>query len=362
MNVAVVSYFFSAPGQPAVCGPAVSAYNIARELAKYAEVHVFCAGPDAGQAVVAKGFVVHPIRTGRLTGHLEKDIHTFLAFNRAVPKALAEGGFDIINTHGWITGFAPAYKKLSGCRWVHTVHAVEKLRMRSMELDRKTRHTIEQMEAGVRQADGFIAVSRDVGRGLAATYGIPAGKIHTIPNGVDTTLFRPGRKDRTVLFVGRLSREKGIHLLIEALPVVLQTDKTARFVVVAPVSPAHRKAPAFLRLREQIRMMERAFPGRVTVVEDFLSQKKLARLYAAAAVFVLPSLYESFGMALVEAMAAGCAVVATRVGGMKEIVNSRNGVLIRPDAKELAETVLALLEDNGRVRRLARQAARTSTP
>ncbi|PIO06531.1 hypothetical protein COT29_00580 [Candidatus Micrarchaeota archaeon CG08_land_8_20_14_0_20_59_11] len=188
------------------------------------------------------------------------------------------------------------------------------------------------------RCDGVLAVSRETMEAtLPADY---AGARGIAYNGVDTKAFKPmsGKKARqryglsgkVVMTNCRLVEQKGVKYLIDAMRAV-----DAQLVVFG-------RGPLLEKLKERAKGTGTAF------IHEWLGETELAGLYNAADVFVLPSLWEPFGMVLAEAMACGKPVVGTRVGGIPEIVTKDCGFLVPPaDPKALAERVLLLLEDNG---------------
>ncbi|MFH0835274.1 MAG: glycosyltransferase family 4 protein [Candidatus Micrarchaeota archaeon] len=190
----------------------------------------------------------------------------------------------------------------------------------------------------LKRCDGVLAVSKAT---MEAT--LPAkyeGRTGIAYNGVDAKTFKPmsGKKMRerfglhgkVVMTNCRLVEQKGVKYLIDAMR---GTD--AQLVVFG-------RGPLLEKLKKKA-----AGTGAVFIYE-WLGEEELAGLYNACDVFVLPSLWEPFGMVLVEAMACGKPVVGTRVGGIPEIVAKDCGFLVPPaDSKALAERVLLLLEDNG---------------
>ncbi len=150
-------------------------------------------------------------------------------------------------------------------------------------------------------------------------------------NGVNSAVFRPqGKKrEKTVLCVARLVPQKGLRFLVDAM-----ANVDARLTIVG-------RGPLEKSLRQ------RAKEGKIDaeLITETLPEKELARRYANAGVFCLPSLWEPFGMVVAEAMAAGTPVVSTKVGGIPEIVrNGKDGFLVPPrDARALAEKISAVL-------------------
>ncbi|MDQ3811668.1 MAG: glycosyltransferase family 4 protein [Chloroflexota bacterium] len=195
-----------------------------------------------------------------------------------------------------------------------------------------------------RKLHGHIAVStaaRDfVGEYFPADYRI-------IPNGIDFDRFHRRypplealRDDRpTVLFVGRLEKRKGLRFLLRAWPTVLARHPRARLVVVG----RGRALEGYRRFAAR-----QGWSASNVVFEGYVPGEDLPRYYQAADVFCAPNTgQESFGIVLLEAMAAGAPIVASDIAGYRDVVShGENGWLVRPqDAQAIAEAIIRLLDD-----------------
>lgn len=211
----------------------------------------------------------------------------------------------------------------------------------------------------LRQAQRVIAVT-----GGEATYlerlGVPRDRLAIIPNGIDLGEFASldgghrSRGEATILFVGRCyPRQKGLEPLVRAMA-LLPPASRARLRIVG------EDWGGFALVRSLGEAL--GIGDRITLVGP-LARRKLLEEYAQADVLVLPSLFEPFGIVLLEAMAAGLPVVASRVGGIVEIVeDGRTGLLVEPgDARGLAGALGLVLEDEG-LRRTMGARARQRAP
>lgn len=206
------------------------------------------------------------------------------------------------------------------------------------------------LENRLRKLDARIAVSPAAVRTVARHFG---GDYTVIPNGVDIERFStraPSRAggDFNILFVGRLEPRKGAKYLLRAMPRILSEVPRARLVVVGsgPMSGYYR---SHLPDGVQDRVV---FAGRV-------SGEELARHYAEADVFCSPATGgESFGIVLIEAMAAGAAVVASDIAGYRDVVkDGTTGLLVRRgDPDSIAEAIVRLAHDDGLKKRLVESA------
>ena len=209
----------------------------------------------------------------------------------------------------------------------------------------------------LRDADAFVAMSREIEREMAAA-GIPPEKIAYSPHGVDTGHFRPaspGERDRlrrklgwpgdavVFIYTGRLLRGKGLETLLEAFAAVAAEDPRALLVLVGS------GAGQALSVEDDLRARARETPlaGRVMLpgrLED------VAPALRASDVFVFPSLFEALGISLVEAAACGLACIGSRTGGIVDVLgDGRAGLLVPPgDAAALTGALRAVLSDPAR--------------
>ena len=190
-------------------------------------------------------------------------------------------------------------------------------------------------------AELVIASSGDV-RERVRELGVADDRIRSIPQGVDCSLFRgadrqPGDGGWQLLYVGRFDVRKGMGVLLEAMHEVRRERGDVRLRLVGG-SPVSGTVDDF---REQARGLEDC----VEFVDE-KSHEDIPALMAAADVFVLPSFYDSFGIVLIEAMACGLPVVATRCGGPEDIVEEGMGMLVGVgDARALARGILTVLNE-----------------
>ena len=190
-----------------------------------------------------------------------------------------------------------------------------------------------------------VANSAATARALAADYGVPSARITIAPPGTDRVAIAPrGQSAKAnLLTVGAVVPRKGYDLLIAALAQLL--DLPWHLTIVGDCS---RDAATAAQLRADIARY--GLSPRVTI-EDAAPAERLAALYAASDLFVLPSRYEGFGMAYAEAIAHGLPVIGTTAGAIPETVPAAAGVLIPPDdIPALVATLRRLLAKPGRTR------------
>lgn len=201
--------------------------------------------------------------------------------------------------------------------------------------------------------DRVIAVSRESGKKLARI-GVKPHRMRVIPNGIDVELctnevfsdvrreFSMDESDPLVVFAGRLSKEKGLDVLMDAAASVVESFPNARFMILGD----GREAP-FLRARSRELGLERnvIFPGFRRDIQAFYSQMDLC---------VLPSFTEGMPLVILEAFIHKKPVVATSVGGVPELVEQGvSGYLVEPgDARALAERIIDLMRDPQKARQM----------
>jgi glycosyltransferase involved in cell wall biosynthesis len=209
----------------------------------------------------------------------------------------------------------------------------------------------------------FITVSEFVRRKLVESYGfLNEKRIITIHHGVDTELYSPRviqndpplieeSSRPIVLFTGRFVAKKGPHVLIRAIPKVLECAPDAYFVFAGGGDFA-----PYMRLIKHTKISEESYR-----YLGYVRSSEMPRLYSLASVYVAPSFEDSLGIRILEAMSCGKAVVASEVGGVPEIVHSgQNGLLSTlGDVDELAEKITMLLEDDALRKRLGEAGRQT---
>jgi teichuronic acid biosynthesis glycosyltransferase TuaC len=194
-----------------------------------------------------------------------------------------------------------------------------------------------------RRASRLIAVSSAVRDSIVA-YTADPSKVVVVPNGVDPTMYELGRLDKRdpdqILFVGLINRNKGIDVLLEAMRKVVRERPAARLLLAG--------GSFYRNTRLQGEALEKSAAdlistGRVTFL-GHRSPDEVADLMARSATVVLPSRAESFGSVLIEALACGTPVVATRCGGPEDIVEDTVGRLVpTEDPDALAYALLDVL-------------------
>ncbi|MGZ6270233.1 MAG: glycogen synthase [Candidatus Limnocylindrales bacterium] len=249
------------------------------------------------------------------------------ALQRSLAMAKDTLDADVVHCHTWYTDMAGFLaKKLWGIPLVLTTHSLEPLRPWKVEQLGNAYGLSAWIErTGIEDADAVIAVSQETRNDVLRHFAVAPEKVHVIHNGVDLQQYRfdPGvdalvehgvDPDRPyVLFVGRITRQKGIIHLVNAIPAI---DPSLQVVLCAG-------APDTREIGEEMaaRVAE-VSAGRANVVwiREMIPRAAAIELYSHATVFCCPSVYEPFGIINLEAMACQTAVVASAVGGIPEVV------------------------------------------
>ena len=249
-------------------------------------------------------------------------------------------GVDIVHCHTWYTQWAGCLiKQLAGARLVLTTHSLEPHRPWKVEQLGTAYQASSWVErTAFENADGVIAVSEAMRADVRQLYGVPDTKIRVIHNGIDLDQYRPSPNpdvlakygiDPTrpfVLFVGRITRQKGIIHLVEAIPSI-RAGVQIVLCAGAPDTPEIGREMA-----ARVEQARQATSDPIIWIPQIVPKNEIIALYSMAGVFVCPSVYEPFGIINLEAMACGTPVVASSVGGIPEVVvPGETGLLVAVD-------------------------------
>jgi starch synthase len=354
-------------------GAGVHVDYLSRELAREIEVEVHCWGPqqaDDGNLHVRGAEPWAEITNGtegKFKGALEA-----LSLNLTQIKALE--GIDIVHTHTWYVSMAGYLaKKLYGVPFVLTTHSLEPLRAWKAEQLGSGYAMSSWMErTAILDADAIIAVSQGTRADILRAYPqVDPARIHVIYNGIDLNEYQKTASTDAliefgvdpavpyVLFVGRITRQKGVTHLVDAIR-YLPPDTQIVLCAGAPDTP---EIAAELRAKVEA---ARAHHPRIVWIEKMVTKPQAIQLYSNCRVFCCPSVYEPFGIINLEAMACRAPVVASSTGGIKEVVvEGETGYLVPFDqdpvtsfprdpqrfARDLAVRIQALLNDPERSKR-----------
>jgi len=253
---------------------------------------------------------------------------------------------DIVHCHTWYSHFAGTLaSRLYRAPLVLTTHSLEPHRPWKIEQLGEGGYAMSCWieRTAYQNADGIIAVSEKMKRNVVNLYGVDENKVKVIYNGIDPEFYRPTFDEAIlqkyginpqkpfVLFVGRITRQKGISQLIQATE---QIDRNAQIVLCAGAPDTHEIAEECKNLIYKAREKRDG----IIWIQEMLPHTELRVLYSHSAVFATPSLYEPFGIINLEAMACGTPVVGSSVGGIPEIViEGETGFLIPLEHKSATD-------------------------
>jgi len=284
---------------------------------------------------------------------------------------------DLVHCHTWYTHLGGILAKLNyGTPLVVTTHSLEPLRpWKREQLGGGYDFSLWVERTALEMADAVIAVSQETKRDILQHFHIPEQRVQIIHNGIDPSEYRNVSSSDAlvrygvdpskpyVLFVGRITRQKGIIYLVRAIEYM---DDPYQIVLCAgaPDTPEIE--------REMQAAVAEVSSGRKNVIwiREMLDRKDIIEFYAHADVFCCPSIYEPFGIINLEAMACETAVVASAVGGIPEVVvDGQTGFLVPVQriqappyepvsevkfARDLAEPINRLMADPALRKRFAR--------
>ena len=353
-------------------GAGVHVEYLSRELAKKIEVEVHCWGD---QHVNAGNLQVHGEQpwseiTQGTDGKFRAALET-LSLNLTQIKALT--GVDVVHTHTWYVSLAGFLAKmLYKVPFVLTTHSLEPLRAWKAEQLGSGYDLSSWVErTAILDADAVVAVSNGTKADILSVYPVDPDRVHVIYNGIDleeyqktsdtTALEAHGVDPATpyVLFVGRITRQKGVTHLVEAIRYLPEGTQVV-LCAGAPDTPE-----IATEMRQKVAEAKIANP-RVVWIEKMVSKPEVIQLYSNCRVFCCPSVYEPFGIINLEAMACRAPVVASATGGIKEVVvDNETGYLVpfepapatgfpaHPDvfARDLGGKITDLLQDPEKCRR-----------
>jgi starch synthase len=310
-------------------GAGVHVEYLSRELAKLIEVEVHCWGSqrvDEGNLHVRGDEPPAGVTTGLDPNAKFKTAVDALALNLSQMKELAK--IDVVHTHTWYASMAGFLaKKLYGVPFVLTTHSLEPLRAWKAEQLGSGYAMSSWMErTAVLDADAIIAVSHGTKADILRVYPeVDAAKVHVIYNGIDLQEYRKTKaigalvkfgvdaSEPYVLFVGRITRQKGVVHLVDAVKYLPKGTQ----VVLCAGAPDTPEMAAEMRAGIE---EAQAAGGNIRWIEEMITKPEAIELYSNCRVFCCPSVYEPFGIINLEAMACGAPVVASAVGGILEVV------------------------------------------
>jgi starch synthase len=333
-----------------------------RELRRFVEVGVHCWGASRGEPGV------ETYTAWDALSEPKPEAAALQAMSINLTMSAAVKGSDLVHSHTWYAYLGGHLAKLMwSIPHVMTIHSLEPLRpWKAEQLGGGYALSLFCERTAIRSADAVIAVSGGVRSDVLKCYpDVQPDRVHVIHNGIDPEIYKPQPAAETLarhgidatrpyaFFNGRITRQKGLPLLLAA---ALKMDPRHQLVIVASSPDTTEIAAEVQELAARVR----AEKGNLVWIDHFIAREELIRLHSGATVFVCPSVYEPFGLVILEAMACETAVVASRVGGIPEIVvEGETGFLVDLEAGDtdgfagaLATKIELLLDDAALARKM----------
>ena len=316
-------------------GAGVHVEYLAAELAKLIEIEVRCFGDQNDQSnnLTVKGF---PFENPAFDAADDKLKSVFKTLSTCLQMNADAIDADVVHCHTWYAHFAGIVAKLCyGTPLVITTHSLEPLRpWKREQLGRGYDASSWIEKTAIEMADALIAVSEETKEDVLKHFDVDESKVHVIYNGINLQQYITTSKTSTldeygvdktkpyVLFVGRITRQKGIIHLVNAIKYI-DPDTQIVLCAGAPDTPEIGK-----EMEDAVNEVKKTRDN-VIWIDKMVTKEEIIQLYSHADVFCCPSIYEPFGIINIEAMACDTAVVASAVGGIKEVVvHGETGLLI----------------------------------
>ncbi len=316
-------------------GAGVHVEYLALELALLMDVEVRSFGDQEikDQNPTVQGYAFEDSAFAKAESKLKALLHTL---STGTHMNIATVDADVVHCHTWYSHFAGILAKLCyGTPLVVTTHSLEPLRpWKRDQLGRGYDASSWIEKTAIEMADAVIAVSHETKEDVLRHFKVNAKKVEVIYNGIDLQQYQPTDQSDTLtkygidpnqpiaLFVGRITKQKGIIYLVDAIKYI---DAGTQIVLCAGAPDT----PEIARQMEEAVKLVQQERENVIWIEEMLDKPSVIQLYSHATVFCCPSIYEPFGIINIEAMACHTPVVASAVGGIKEVVlHQKTGLLI----------------------------------
>ena len=284
----------------------------------------------------------------------------FCVIEKAADVIKEFGKFDVVHAHDWLVAYsARAIKNAYKLPLVATIHATESGRNKGIH-DKNQGYVNDVEWLLTYEASNVICNSLYMKNEISHLFGKPWDNIHVVPNGINTTKFDGKVRDwdfrrnyasdneKIIFFAGRIVYEKGIQVLLDAAPKILQNYNDVKFVIAG-------RGPCLDDLKAQA---ERLGISNRVYFTGYLNDVQITKMYKAIDVAVFPSLYEPFGIVALEGMLAGAATVVSDIGGLNEIVSHGIDGLksYAGNANSLADSILEALFNPDLCKQIAKNA------
>src|SRR3989339_2070435 len=321
-------------------GAGVHIDNLSKALSELCQIEVRCFGNQRLNMpnLIVKGY--QNVAPGEYLSKTLNKVHDTL--ERCINFNSDNIDADIVHVHTWYTHFAGILAKLNySIPLVLTTHSLEPMRPWKMDqLGAGYNFSSWIEKTAIEMTDAIIAVSNETKENIITHFNVHQKNIHVIPNGIDPDEYKRINNPKVlkrcgidpdkpyVLFVGRITQQKGIIHLVNAIKYLNKDIQ----VVLCASSPDNKTIATEM---ESLTKEAQRVHQNVHWVKDMVNKESAVALYSHASVFCCPSVYEPFGIINIEAMACETPVVATALGGIKDVVkNNETGFLVPVQLKE----------------------------
>lgn len=349
---------------------------LSRELSRLCDVEVRCFGEQLVEGQNPEVFGTTPDKSDYTA---PKELQSvFSALQNCLNFNTRDIDADVVHLHTWYSHFGGILAHLNyGLPMALTVHSLEPLRpWKREQLGGGYDFTLWLEKTAVEMANAVIAVSNETREDILRLFDVPEERVPVIYNGIDPDEYTPTLDKTTlekygvdpdipyVFFVGRITRQKGIIHLVNAIQYL---DPTTQVVLCAGAPDTPEIAA---EMEAAVNTSREEFGGKIVWIEEMVATDEKIHLYSHASLFCTPSIYEPFGIINLEAMACETPVVASAVGGMKEIIiPGETGLLVPLEqqsespfeatdpaafASDLAAGINELMGDNDTRERMAK--------
>ena len=357
-------------------GAGIHVQYLSRELSRLCDLEVRCFGEQLVEGQNPEVFGTTPDKSDYTA---PKELQSvFSALQNCLSFNTRDIDADVVHLHTWYSHFGGILAHLNyGLPMALTVHSLEPLRpWKREQLGGGYDFTLWLEKTAVEMANAVIAVSNETREDILRLFDVPEERVPVIYNGIDPDEYTPTFDKTTlekygvdpdipyVFFVGRITRQKGIIHLVNAIHYL---DPSTQVVLCAGAPDTPEIAA---EMEAAVNTAREEFGGKIVWIEEMVATDEKIHLYSHASLFCTPSIYEPFGIINLEAMACETPVVASTVGGMKEIIiPGETGLLVPLEqqsespfeatdpaafASDLAAGINELMRDNDTRERMAK--------
>lgn len=315
---------------------------------------------------IIRGIKVHrvPCRVAKIPGFYPPPMVVARKFLRHLQEIDEKENFDLFHLHDrWYLDFnqVQKYARKTHRKLVVTIHNARPFGISTAFTIFGGAYELAEGKKVLREADKLIPVSKWT-RNDMMKYNLPRSKFEVIYNGINPEKFRAGKNTAVkkklgmkpfsplISWSGRIIEQKGLEYLIKAMPLVVKRMPTTKLLIIGTGTDVKklRKLAAKLKV------------GNSVIFYGSIAYNELNNVLRGCDVFAFPSIWEPFGIAILDAMASGLPVVASKEGGIPEIVeNGKDGFLVeKKNSRQLAEALVKILEDKKLRDKMARNAER----